>query len=104
MIVADPKWLLTILVNFTTAFLSANFTTPTGKKCCARLLRDIKPILDNKIPENPDAKAFLKALKKVIQDAISLHRQHFILTAEEYFSDRKAILKRFRTLYLHPPL
>jgi hypothetical protein len=53
---------------------------------------------------NPDAEAFFNALKKLIQDAISLHIQHSILTAEQYRSGRKTILKKFRTLYQHPPL
>jgi transposase len=74
------------------------------QKCCTHLLRDVKELLDNKLPESPDAEAFLKALKTLVQDAIFLHRQHSILTAEEYRSGRKKILKRFRTLYQHPPL
>jgi hypothetical protein len=74
------------------------------QKCCTHLLRDVKAILDNKLPENPDAEAFLKALKKLIQDAIFLHDQYSILTAEEYRFGRKAILKRFRILYQHSPL
>jgi hypothetical protein len=74
------------------------------QKCCTHLLRDIKAILDKKLPESPDAETFLKALKKLIQDAIFLHDQYSILTAEEYRSGRKAILKRFRILYQHSPL
>ena len=74
------------------------------QKRCTHLIRDVKELLDNKLPGSPDDEAFLKTLKTLVQDAIFLHRQHSILTADEYRSGRKKILKRFRTLYQHPPL
>jgi len=74
------------------------------QKCCTHLLRDIKKILDAGLKENPDAENFLLALKKLLQDAIFLHDQYSILTADEYRSGRKGILKRFRKLYRHSPL
>jgi len=74
------------------------------QKCCTHLLRDIKKTLDTGLKDNPDAENFLLALKKLIKDAIFLHDQYSILTADEYRSGRKDILKRFRKLYRHSPL
>ena len=74
------------------------------QKCHTHLLRDIKELLDKGLPDAPDAEAFLQTLKKLIQDAIFLHRWQSNFTTEEYRSGRKEILKRFRKLYRNAPL
>ena len=65
---------------------------------------DIKGLLDKGLPEEPEAEAFLKIVKKLLKDAVDLHNQYPSLAAERYRSGRKDILKRFRKLYQHEPL
>ena len=74
------------------------------QKCLVHLLRDIKELLDAGLQKHPDAERFLLAVKELIQDAISLHGQHSVLSVEAYRSGRKDILKRFRELYRNAPL
>ena len=74
------------------------------QKCLVHFLRDIKELLDAGLQKHPDAECFLLAVKELIQDAISLHGQHSVLSVEAYRSGRKDILKRFRELYRNAPL
>ena len=74
------------------------------QKCLVHFLRDIKELLDAGLQKHPDAECFLLAVKELIQDAISLHGQHSVLSVEAYRSGRKEILKRFRELYRNAPL
>lgn len=68
------------------------------------VLRMTSPALDAGLQKHPDAERFLLAVKELIQDAISLHGQHSVLSVEAYRSGRKDILKRFRELYRNAPL
>lgn len=74
------------------------------QKCIRHLLGDIKELLDKGLPDDPDAVTFLKDVKGLFKDAVFLHNQYPVLTAEEYRFGRKDVLKRFRKLYSHPPL
>ena len=90
-----------------TDFYSAyrNLVLAFGKqKCCTHLLRDIKKLLDDGLPDHPGAEVFLSALKQLIKDAICFHAQHSILTEEEWRSGKKEILQRFRKSYNNKPL
>jgi hypothetical protein len=85
-----------------TDFYSAyrNLVSAFGKqKCCTHLLRDIKKLLDDGLPDSPDAETFLNALKQLIKDAIGFHARHSISTEEEWRSGKKEIMRRFRKLY-----
>lgn len=72
------------------------------QKCCTHLLRDVKELLEKGVPEKSDAELFLNELKKLLQDAIFLHRQYPGLTAEQWRSGKKDIFRRFRKLYSNP--
>ena len=72
------------------------------QKCCTHLLRDVKELLEKGVPEKSDAEFFLNELKKILQDAISLHRHYPGLTSEQWHSGKKDIFRRFRKLYSNP--
>jgi hypothetical protein len=75
------------------------------QKCIRHILGDIKDLLDKKdFGEDAKAQGFLEAVKELFKDAVFLHNQHPVLTSNEYRSDRKDIIKRFRKLYQHATL
>jgi hypothetical protein len=72
------------------------------QKCCTHLLRDVRELLEKGVPENSDAAVFLQDLKKLIKDAIFIHSMYSSLSPEQFCSEKKGILKRFRELYENP--
>jgi hypothetical protein len=90
-----------LITDFWSAYLS-KIGAFAKQKCLVHLLRDIRELLKNRLPLSSEV--FLRAVKRLLKDAIFLYNQHTTLTPDEYRSGRKDILKRFRKLLRQAPL
>ena len=90
-----------LITDFWSAYLS-KIGAFAKQKCLVHLLRDVRELLKNRLPLSSEV--FLRAVKKLLKDAIFLHNQHTTLTPDEYRSGRKDVLKRFRKLLRQVPL